>query len=170
MYARELERQLGPGSYRAVWLELKNLEELGILTSRQVGRTVQYRINPDSPLVPELTELFRKNWAAKDLIGEAVSKAGDVAAAFIYGSFATGKFGPRSDIDLIIIGRVDAHALDDGLADVESKIGREVNYRLFTVEQWKREVRAATPFVREVLEGSKLFVAGSPLELEKLAG
>ena len=169
-HARELERAIGPGSYRSVWLELKNLERLGVLAPTRVGRTVQYRVNPESPLVPELTELFRKNWAAGELIAEAVRSAGDIAVAFIHGSFAAGRFGPRSDIDLVVIGSADAGRLDSSLAAAESKLGREINYRLFKPREWARELKSGTPFLREVMGGPKLFVIGGPRELEEMAG
>ncbi len=169
-HARELERAIGPGSYRSVWLELKNLERLGLLAPTRIGRTVQYRVNPESPLVPELTELFRKNWAAGELIGEAIKSAGDIGVAFIHGSFATGKFGAKSDIDLVVIGVVDAHRLDSALAAVESKLGRELNYRLFKPREWIRELQSGTPFLREVMGGRKLFVIGGPRELEEMGG
>lgn len=58
-HARELERIVGPGSYHSAWKELKNAESLGIATSHRVGRTLRYQVNPESPLVADLTRLFR---------------------------------------------------------------------------------------------------------------
>ncbi len=167
-HARELERIVGPGSYNSVWKELKSLEALGIVGSRHVGRTIQYQVNSLSPLVSDLTSLFRRTWAAADLIAPAVVDAGNVRVAFIYGSFASGEFGAGSDVDLIVIGEVNADRLDEALADVESLLGFEISYRLFTEAAWARQAEQDVAFVREVMAAPRLFVVGGADELEEV--
>ncbi len=165
-HARELERMIGPGSYRAVWLELKNLERLGVVISRRVGRTVKYRLNEHSSLVPELRELFRKNWAAGEILAGAFDDVPGIDVAFIYGSFAAGDFGPRSDVDVMIIGRPDIDMLDDVLVQAERELAREINYRLFTPEEWRNALAHGSPFLEDVKESPKVFVVGSESGLE----
>lgn len=167
-HIRELERFVGAGSYNSVWRELKNLEAIGIVTSRQIGRTLQYQANPASALVPDLTELFRKNWAIGDLIAPAIRRAGEPRAAFVYGSFASGEFGPRSDIDIIIIGQVDSERLDESLSDAEVELRREISYRLFSETEWRTKVEQGDPFAKEVLAGPKVLIVGGADELEEV--
>jgi DNA-binding transcriptional ArsR family regulator len=58
-YQREIERQTGQ-PIRAVQREVERLEEAGLLVRHPQGKRVFYRLNPDYPLLAELTELFRK--------------------------------------------------------------------------------------------------------------
>ncbi|MHB0976507.1 MAG: nucleotidyltransferase domain-containing protein [Candidatus Aquicultorales bacterium] len=168
-HVRELERLIGPGSYRTVWKELKNLETLGVLVSQRAGRTIQYRANTGSSLTLILTELFQKNWAVADLVAEALAHVDGIKVGFVYGSFASGKLTSKSDLDLIIIGNPNLDLLDEGLADVEQKLEREVSFRAFTPEAWQETLKEGSPFIREVLDGLKLFLIGNENELAKLA-
>lgn len=59
LYQREIERQTGQ-PIRAVQREVERLEEAGLLVRFPEGQRVYYRLNPDYPLLAELTALFRK--------------------------------------------------------------------------------------------------------------
>ena len=58
-YPRAIERQTGQ-PIRAVQREVERLAEAGLLLRFPEGNRVFYRLNPDYPLLAELTELFRK--------------------------------------------------------------------------------------------------------------
>jgi hypothetical protein len=58
-YQREIERETGQ-PIRAVQREVKRLAEIGLLDSSAEGNRVFYCLNPDSPLLAELTALFQK--------------------------------------------------------------------------------------------------------------
>jgi DNA-binding transcriptional ArsR family regulator len=57
-YQREIERETGQ-AIRAVQREVKRLEEIGLLTRSTEGNRVFYRLNPEFPLLAELTALFQ---------------------------------------------------------------------------------------------------------------
>ena len=57
-YQREIERETGQ-PIRAVQREVKRLEEVGLLTRSTEGNRVFYRLDPDFPLLAELTALFQ---------------------------------------------------------------------------------------------------------------
>jgi DNA-binding transcriptional ArsR family regulator len=57
-YQREIERETGQ-PIRAVQREVKRLEEMGLLIRSTEGNRVFYRLNPEFPLLEELTALFR---------------------------------------------------------------------------------------------------------------
>jgi len=57
-YQREIERETGQ-PIRAVQREVKRLEEIGLLTRSTEGNRVFYRLNPEFPLLAELTALFQ---------------------------------------------------------------------------------------------------------------
>ena len=58
-YGRELERMIEEHQ-NAIWRELRNLSELGLLTDETEGRTKYYRVSPSFPLYPELRALLFK--------------------------------------------------------------------------------------------------------------
>jgi DNA-binding transcriptional ArsR family regulator len=57
-YQREIERETGQ-PIRAVQREVKRLEEIGLLTRSTEDNRVFYRLNPEFPLLAELTALFQ---------------------------------------------------------------------------------------------------------------
>ncbi len=57
-YQREIERETGQ-PIQAVQREVKRLEEIGLLTHSTEGNRKFYRLNPEFPLLAELTTLFR---------------------------------------------------------------------------------------------------------------
>ena len=57
-YQREIERETGQ-PIRAVQREVKRLEEIGLLTRSTEGNRVFYQLNPEFPLLAELTALFQ---------------------------------------------------------------------------------------------------------------
>jgi hypothetical protein len=65
-YQREIERETGQ-PIRAVQREVKRLAEIGLLVHSAEGNRVFYGLNPDSPLLDELTALFRKATSAEPM-------------------------------------------------------------------------------------------------------
>lgn len=60
-YQRQIERETGQ-PIRAVQREVKRLAEVDLLAHATEGNRVFYRLNPDFPLLAELTALFQKAW------------------------------------------------------------------------------------------------------------
>jgi hypothetical protein len=58
-YQREIERETGQ-PIRAVQREVERLEGVGLLLRSEASNRVYYRIDPEFPLVAELTALFQK--------------------------------------------------------------------------------------------------------------
>jgi len=63
-YQREIERETGQ-PIQAVQREVKRLEEIGLLTRSSEGNRVFYQLNPEFPLLAELTALFRSATGAQ---------------------------------------------------------------------------------------------------------
>jgi len=58
-YAREIARFFGADP-DSIQKQLVKFEAGGVLTSKEVGRTVTYQFNPRYPFLPELKELMEK--------------------------------------------------------------------------------------------------------------
>lgn len=91
--------------------------------------------------------------------------ADKIAAAFIFGSVARGTDTPRSDIDLMIIGKPDYDTVYAVTDEAGLQLGRQVSPVLISREDWRREVAMREPFVSHVRASPKLFVFGSEADL-----
>jgi predicted nucleotidyltransferase len=163
-HIRELSRQVD-ANYSAVWKEVKNLEQVGLLFSEDtMGRKV-YRLNTAFPILPELRNIILKTVGVGDLIRQALDNVGGINTVFIYGSFAGGEPDMESDLDLMIIGEIKLSELSSSIAAIEEELARPVNYIIYSQEEWKSKVKERNPFILNVLEGEKIMLIGSVDEL-----
>ena len=169
-YLRELVKKTG-AQLRSVQVELANLTEAGILIKEISGRQTYYRIDKRCPIIPELRSIFIKTAGLSDVLRTALAPLADsIDVAFVFGSFATDRVRPDSDVDLMIVGRVTLQEIVDVLGSVEQEIGREVNPSVFPLEEFRERVEAGEHFIISVLNERKLFLIGDERELERDAG
>ena len=89
--------------------------------------------------------------------------ADEILFAFVYGSIASGKEQPDSDVDLMVIGGVRRMRLSQPLQQVGLQLGREVNLSLYTLAEFKSKRKQH--FLSSVLDKPKLFVLGTERDL-----
>ncbi len=157
-HVREIARRIG-ASPATVGTELAGLERLGILRSESIGRSLVYSINDTSSHVPEVRGLVQKTLGVEALLREALTGLAGVDSAYIFGSYASQKESPNSDIDLLVIGRPDRLMLSERLAPVERRLGRDINVVSRTADQLRSRGDTDT-FWRRVLSGPIVHVAG----------
>lgn len=163
-YLRELERMLNiPVSI--IRKELIRLEEEGVFVSEKKGNLVYYRVNTSYPLFEELKSIVRKTIGIEGLLKEAVLKIKGIKTAFIYGSFAKGRERAKSDVDLFIVGNIDEGQLIRQLNNIEKTIKREVNYTVFSREEYKIKKKKKDSFIVNLIHSSKIMLAGSQDDL-----
>jgi predicted nucleotidyltransferase len=134
------------------------------------GRQVYYRANEKCPIFNELKSIVRKTFGVADVLRQALApKADKVQVAFIFGSVARSADDQRSDIDLMVVGRITFGGVVSLLKPAEEKVGREVNPVVYPVAEFKKKVKEDHHFVKTVLEEEKIFVIGDEDKLRKLA-
>ncbi|MEA1976975.1 MAG: nucleotidyltransferase domain-containing protein [Chloroflexota bacterium] len=163
-HIRSLAAEVG-AQYNAVWKELRNLEEAGLLQSETVGGRKIYRINSQFPIIPELRNILLKTVGAGDLIRESLKDLKGINEAFIFGSFAEGVPDAESDLDLMFIGNLDVAQVTPVIDELERVLARDVNYVLFTREEWKSRLENGDPFVTNVQDAPKVMLMGSQDDL-----
>jgi predicted nucleotidyltransferase/predicted transcriptional regulator with HTH domain len=163
-YIRQITRLTGE-TYNNVRQELQNLAQLGLILSERRANATYYRANVEHFLFPELKRIILKTEAVGDRLREALLTLGDIQVAFIYGSTARGTEVASSDIDLMVIGKVDLDALDRAIDSIEEELGRTVNYALFDVEEWRERVHQRHSFAVDVLTHKKVFLIGDEDDL-----
>jgi DNA-binding transcriptional ArsR family regulator len=163
---RELERQSGLAD-ATVRQELKKLTRIGVVEARQDGNRTYYRANLQHPLYEDIRSLVLKTIGLADVLREALGDS-DIRLAFVFGSVGSAKEKAHSDVDLMVIGGVTLRQLSKRLSGVTTKIGREVNPHVLTIEEFTRRVKERDHFITSVLATPRLFVKGSEDELTGL--
>jgi len=163
-YLRELERLLDiPVSM--IRKELTRLEEDGIFISAKKGNLTYFYLNKSYPLFTELRSIVFKTVGIKGLLKEVLEKIEDVEDAFVYGSFAKNEENATSDIDLFIIGKINEDRLVTEIGKLEKILKREINYSLYTRDEFKKKKRTKDSFILDVLEEPKVFLVGNENDL-----
>ena len=167
-YMQEIGRILEkkPGIFQRT---LNNLVSEGILESEYKANARYFKVNRSYPLFKELKNIVFKTVGIKGSIGDVFKEAGDIKMAFIYGSYAKAKENYLSDIDIVIIGAPNEDELVKRLDRLEGKLQRDINYKLYTLNEFKKDVRESEPFVLEVLKDKKIMIIGDEDELRKIS-
>jgi predicted nucleotidyltransferase len=146
--------------------EMAKLEELGILRSKRNGNLKHFQANQECPFFEELKGLVLKTSGVAGRIRASLERLAGIEWAFIYGSYAKGEEKADSDVDLLIIGDVNLDRLDSNLEKLEKMTGREINYVLYSMAEFKSKKKAKDAFLTDVLSGKKIMVAGVENGLE----
>lgn len=154
-YLRDVARRLKE-NINSIRRELKNLEDAGVVKSRKEGNLKYYSTNKANPIYPELKSIYLKTEGLGDEIRKELPKAGKIDNAFIYGSYAQGTEKQDSDIDLMIIGAVEQTRLAGIIKDLEDRLGKDINYSVFTREEYKLRQDRKDPYITDVSRGKKI--------------
>lgn len=166
-YQRQISSLTGLPIY-AVQREVERLCMLGLLSSFPLGNQVHFEVNRDFFLFPELKGIFLKTTGLAALVGAALQKAEGITLAFVYGSYAADRETATSDIDLLVVGSLSTRALHITLKEAENQAHREINYVLFSPEEFRMKVQAQDGFLQNVLASPRLFLIGDEDALRAL--
>lgn len=167
-YLRQIVRTTGIGLGPAQ-RELKQLVDAGIITREVRGVQVYYRANAKCPIFNEVKNIVRKTFGVADVIRQSLESTADkIKVAFIFGSVARSADDRKSDIDVMIVGRISFGDVVSLLSPAEEKLSREVNPVVYPVAEFKQRVKGDHHFVKSVLEGEKIFLIGDDSDLARL--
>lgn len=167
LHLRELERRSGL-AVRTVEKELARLTKLGLIDRRVDGNRRYYTASKAHPLYPEIRGLVLKTTGLADVLRNALQKEQRVSVAFIFGSVAQGRERAHSDIDLLAVGDIGLRELVKLLHGISDAVGREINPKAFSPEEFRRRNRNEDPFLSRVLATPRIFVIGNEDELGRL--
>jgi predicted nucleotidyltransferase len=72
----------------------------------------------------------------------------------------------RSDVDLMVVGKVDFGTVVEKLADAQKALNREINPTVYSVKEFSAKLRGN--FLKTVLSDKKLFIIGDENVLREL--
>lgn len=159
--------QLAGSGTGATHRVLTRLADAGIVTVTRSGNQKHYQANRASPVFPELHGLIVKTVGLVEPLRAALApKAGEIHAAFVYGSVAKGTDKAGSDIDLMIISDELSYAdLYKALQSAEVVLARAVNPNVMSRSEWRAKRAEAGSFATRIGGGPRLFVIGSDDDL-----
>lgn len=167
-YMQEIGRILGkkPGNFQRT---INNMAKEGILTSEYKANARYFKVDKNYPLYKELKSIVFKTVGVAGSLKEVLKKIGNINFSFIYGSYAEAKEGYLSDIDLVIVGKPDEDRLIKELDRLERVLKREINYKLYTPQGFKKETKEREPFILEILKDKKIMLIGDENGLQKIS-
>ncbi|MFA4981963.1 MAG: nucleotidyltransferase domain-containing protein [Candidatus Omnitrophota bacterium] len=152
---------------RAVQREVEKLEKIGLIKKSVTGNRIYYSIDSACPIYGELKGIIFKTAGIAQVLKAELDRSKKVIFAFIYGSYAEGKEGPLSDIDLMVIGNVLSRELSKILSKSKMELSREINYAVFKTAEFRNKVKEKDHFLSTVLKKKKIFIIGSENELKR---
>jgi predicted nucleotidyltransferase len=167
-YIRELSRVLDM-PYGMLYREVRNLVSLGILVEEKKGKVTLVSVNKSLPYFAELKGMILKTVGLGDLIRDALSGLKGIRYALIYGSFAGGEQTETSDIDLLVVGELNEENLLKAMSQVEKEVGREINYILWSEEEFSKRVRSRHHLLADIVRKPVVMLVGDEDEFRRVA-
>ncbi|WP_298431322.1 nucleotidyltransferase domain-containing protein [Ottowia sp.] len=160
-YANEVIARARSGT-GAVQRELGSLLAAGLITVREQGNQKHYQANAASPIFSELRGLVLKTVGLADVLRAALEPlAGQLAAAFVYGSVARKEDTAQSDVDVLIVSDSASYAeVFNALEGAAQTLGRRINPTLYTRAELTRRLAQDQAFITRVLQQPRIWLLG----------
>ncbi len=165
-YLREMQRQSGL-SIAPIQQELDRLKTIGLVKVRKDGNRTYYSANSTHLLSSDIHSLVEKTSGATALLQQALSDP-DIRFSFIFGSVASGKANPESDLDLFVIGDLGLRKVSKLLRGISERIGREINPHVMTVKEFTTKLKSKDHFISSIMGSEKVLLVGDENEFEQL--
>jgi len=158
-YLRQLARRtniaLGP-----VQREVRQLVNAGLVARKVVGGRTLYSANQESPVFAEIKSLVTKTVGMRDVLSTVLDPLRkEINLAFVYGSVARSSETEHSDVDLLVVGKVDFGAVVSKLTEAQKTLNREINPSVYSAKEFMHKMRRN--FLKTVLAEKKLFIIGN---------
>ncbi len=149
--------------------ELRRLEREGLFEAEVSGRQKYFQLNRAYPLFKEVRGIVAKTIGATPLIAASLKKINGIDEAYLYGSFMRGRRDAASDIDVLVIGTPQGRVLAKAVRKLERRLGREINYTVLAVKEFKSRRNRKDAFLANVWRTKRVRLIG-PDEKAQAAG
>ncbi len=166
LHLREISRKAGVSSFETK-KELDNLIYLGILNKERRGNQLIFFPNEKCSFFQELKGLYMKTEGIFSELKQGLMKVGHLRYAFVFGSMASNKEKPTSDIDLMVIGDVDEAHLSEAVFKIQKKIKREINFIHWSENDLKDKVNKNSSFLKSIIRNT-VFLVGDTNEFGRI--
>ena len=145
-YLKELAKKLQI-SPRSVKIYCDLFDKKGIIKREIKGNMHIFSTNNDNFRVREMKRTYFLN-----LLGEMNIEniAEDCASIAIYGSYASGNYDEKSDIDILIIGN-EKNVKRELVVDIMKKIDKEFQLNVISIIKWEKLKKDNDHFVKNII-------------------
>ncbi|MDD5258361.1 MAG: nucleotidyltransferase domain-containing protein [bacterium] len=140
--------------------ELNKLEKEGLFKSFIRGNSKYYSLSKEYPLYKEIKEIIFKTEGIEGSLRNIIAKYKGISLAFIYGSYAKENENKSSDIDLLVVGQFPLDEFTRKVRNLESKIGREINFTHYDKDEFKKETAKSGSFLNLITNGKIIILKG----------
>lgn len=159
-YVREITRKTKE-EINAVRRELDRLMGVGLLRSEQRGNRLYYSVNEKYVFFQELQQIVVKDTGLGKKVRKLRKKLGTVNFVMFSGTFVRRKPVAQGEVDVLVIGDIVLQELEALIKAEQEQLGREINYAVFSMEEFEFRKQRRDPFIMDVLYGSRVMVIGS---------
>lgn len=138
--------------------KLKELEEEGVLESKREGNQKYYFLNKKYPLLKEVKKIFEVKYGLREQLRKELNKVSNIKEAYIFGSFAKGKFKNKSDIDLLLVGAHSAIDVARVLSKIQKTRQREINTINMTQKDFLQKKKKHDEFLENIFDNQVIKV------------
>lgn len=162
-YVREITR-LVKEEINAVRRELDRMLGTGLLKSEERGNRLYYYLNKQYLYLQDFLQIVAKSTGLGEEIRKKRRKLGKLEFVMFSGKFISGQKPSRDEVDILIIGDVVLAELQTLIRAEEKKIKREINYAVFSGEEFEFRKTRRDPFIMDILYGSRVMIVGNEVE------
>lgn len=157
IYLNELAKKLkvSPRSIK-IYCDLFEKDEL---IRREIkGNMHLFSTNNDNFCIKEM----KKAYISVLLKEMNIEKAGeDSISIAIYGSYASGNYDEKSDIDILIIGE-EKNVKREIILNIMKRIGKEIQLTVIPTIEWEKMKKQNDPFVKNIIR-NQILIKGAEL-------
>ncbi len=165
-YIREAVRMIGE-EINSVRRELNNLVEAGLLGKERRGNRLFYFLKKDYPYYHDLLSMMAKVVGLGGKIIKNRSRLGELKFVAFSPIFLNWEEN-QSEVDFLIVGRIVLPEIGKLVLEEEKRRGREINYAVMDLKEFKLRKRSRDPFLINILMKNPVVVLGDLQELGKV--
>jgi DNA-binding transcriptional ArsR family regulator len=162
-YVRQLTRLINE-EINAVRRELDRLIDTGMLKSEERGNRLYYFLNKQYLYYQDFMQIVAKSSGLGDQIRKKRRKLGKLDYVMFSVKFVSGIQPSRDEVDILVVGEVVLPELQTLIKARETDLGREINYAVFSKEEFEFRKTRRDPFIMDILYGSRIMIIGSEIE------
>lgn len=162
-YVRQITRLINE-EINAVRRELDRMLGTGLLKSEERGNRLYYQLNDRYLYYQELLQMVAKSTGLGKQIRKKRRKLGKIEYVMFSGKLIRKQKPTRDEVDLLVIGDIVLPELQALIKKEEEKLGREINYAVFSNEEFEFRKTRRDPFVMDILYGSRVMIIGSEVD------
>ncbi len=153
-YVREITRVIEE-QINSVRRELLNLESIGVIKNEMYDNKVYYSANMKHPFAHALVEIFSKKVdldKGKDVKESGWAEYTRPVQKYLSAMLLTNRLPGQEGVDLLIVGDDRTKKLTHWAEVIEKKMGKPLNYVIFSVEDFLYRKSVRDRFVLEILD------------------